>query len=453
MEGHASRRSGARSAPGDPLLLLALALALAGLAQTWSLGRRSPGLDFYHSWVVAKVAGRDDVASVYDQEARSRLGAEFVQRSFTDEDSERRRVAAAPWSVLTPTATPLLYVAHRPFAGGSYEQGYLTFQLVSLAGMTAGLVVLGRLLGHRPALALLVLALVTLSFQPLKADVRVGNVNQLQLGVIAGYLWLSARADSSRAQVAAGAVLALLVLFKPNLLAAVPLLLATWALRRRHRKLLWQATGLAAGVLVALALTTLTFRTPAAWAEWLAYLSSFPPEAIPLRYGNIGLARLARERLDVDASLPLAAAGMACALWCLWLGRGRAVASEPRTDAIEEDATALAAGCLVFLLSAPMVWLHYLLLAVPAAIVLLRGDGRATASWPRGLAVAALLAIAVDPVAEPLRLRDLEQQSVLTALALMVLFVLLCRRMARFPLPERLPQGHAGTTIPIGGAP
>src|SRR4029079_16617322 len=141
--------------------------------------------------------------------------------------------------------------AFRPLALCGFERALLAFALAGLAAAAAGLLLLARLLGLRAALGLLVLAFVGYAFQPLKSDVRVGNVNQLQLGLVALYAWLSSRPERSRLQVAAGALLGLLVLFKPNLAPLVPLLGACWFWRRRRAKLVRQGAGPAAGLAVA----------------------------------------------------------------------------------------------------------------------------------------------------------------------------------------------------------
>jgi hypothetical protein len=430
-----SRWSRLRPFAGEPLVLLALALALSGLARAWDLGRRSAGLDFYQFWVVAQVAGRDDVANVYGDEERARVGEEFFQRSRTDEDSERRRVVAQPWRVLVPLGTPLLYTAFRPFSGGSYEGGYLAFRLVSLIACAAGLIAIARRVGHGGAAALLFLAFVAHSFQPLKSDIRVGNVNEVQVGVMAAYLWLASRAEGSRVQVVAGAVLALLVGFKPNLLPAVPLLAAGWFLRGRRRKLALQAMGLAAGAVLGGLLPLLTFGTLQAWPDWLTYLAALPPSTIPLGYGNMGLGRLLFEAAGVDVAALLAAGTMAAVLASLWRSRPRS-ADQPPVPAAVEDTALLGAGSLVSLLSSPMVWLHYLLLALPAVLVLLRThSSRGRALWPLLLTVLALVAIAVDPVAEAFEVRDLRQQAVMSSLGLVVLFAMLCLEIARWRAP------------------
>ena len=421
----------------DPATLLAAVLAAAGLVQSWDLGRKSPGIDFYQFWVVAQLIGRADVPSIYAEDAHPRLGAEFIRRALTDDDSERRRAAARVWQVLEPTATPMLYSAFRPFAGLRYDDAHLVFRILSLAALTAAVLTLAVLLGHSAVVALLMLALVNVAFRPLKTDVQVGNINEVQLAAVAAYLWLSSRRDRDRRQAVAGALLGALVLFKPNLVAVLPVLAAMWLARGRRPKLVRQAVGVAAGILVALAVTMAVFGSLSPWPEWLEFMRVFPPSKIPLRYGNVGLARLVYETLDLRLAPWLAILFMVVTLGCVWMGRARVPAAEAAADdplrAAAEDAAALGAGCFVYLLSAPLVWIHYLLLSLPAALLLLRDpDGVKLADRVRvPLAGLALVAIAVDPVADLFQMYDMYQQSALTVAGVLTLFVLTLRELAR----------------------
>ena len=369
------------------------------------------------------MAGRADVPNVYADEARSRIGAEFVTRSLTDEDSERRRVAARPWPVLEPTATPLLYTAFRPLTSGSYEAAHFAFRRLGLTACAAGLLVMAHLVGHGPAAALLLLAFVAYSFQPLNADIRVGNVNQIQVGVIGAYLWLSSRDDVSRAQIAAGVLLALLVLFKPNLLPVLPVLAACWALRGRRRKLARQAAGLALGAVLGALLPVLAFGGLAAWRDWLVYLTALPAEKIPLQFGNMGLSRLLFETLGVDLSPLLATAFLTALLGCVWLGRKRGVGA-PAPPAAIEDTTAMAGHARVPALGADGL----------AALHAARAPGGAAPATPAPpLAApagppAALVVIAVDPLAMALGIRSLQHQAIVTSMALLSLFACFASR-------------------------
>ena len=420
---------------GGAATLLAAVLAAAGLAQAWELGRRSAGSDFYQFWMVAGVIGRSDVPSVYDEEAHARLGSEFIRRSFTDDVSERRRRAAREWQVLQPTATPLLYSAFRPLTGLGYEHAHLLFRTVSLAAVAAALVAITLLVGHSAAIALLAVAFVTLAFHPLKASIQVGNVSELQLAAIAGYLWLSAGPDAARRQVAAGGLLGALVLIKPNLIVVPLLLAAVWITRRRRRKLKLQAAGVVAGAIAGLLFSALVFASLTPWRDWLEYLAAFPPENIPLRLGNLGLARIVFDTTGLRVSPVLAAVALGVALTAVWAGRARGTepSAQDSSRAAVEDTVGLAAGVFVYLLSAPLVWDHYLLLALPGALVLLReanepGRGGAVR---RGLAGLALILLAIDPLKSLLNLYDMYTLAALTVAGLLVLYTLTVRELAR----------------------
>jgi hypothetical protein len=426
---------GAGRSSGGAATLLAAVLAVAGFAQAWDLGRRSSGSDFYQFWMVAGVIGRADVPSIYDEEAHARLGAEFIRRSFTDDDSERRRRAAREWQVLQPTATPLLYSAVRPLTGLRYDHAHLLFRSVSLTAAAAALVVIALLVGLSPAAALLAVAFAGLAFHPLKASIQVGNVSELQLAAIAAWLWLSSAADGARRQVAAGALLGALVLIKPNLIVVPLLLAAVWITRGRRRKLMLQAAGMAAGVVAGLLFSALVFGSLTPWVDWFQYLRVFPPENIPLRLGNLGLARIVSDTMGLSVSPVLAAVALGVALAGVWSGRARgteATALDPSRVAVE-DTVAFAAGTFVYLLSAPLVWDHYLLLALPGALVLLRDTNEAEGGGDvrRALAGGALVLLAIEPLKNLLHLYDMYAQAVLTVAGLMILFALTVRELAR----------------------
>lgn len=439
VEGKRPLRRGRRSLR-EPVVWLALLLVASGAARVWDLGRRSPGIDFYQFWVVAHVVGEGHAERVYDDASREEMAREFQRRALVEEASERRRVAAEARPALEPFGTPFLYTALSPFTTGSYEHDFHRYRLVSLAGLLGAALLLGRVLRYRAAACLVLLGLLLHVFQPLKADVRVGNVNQLLLAALAAYLWLGGRADRSGLQAVAGALLGIATLFKPTLAAVLPLLAASWALRRRYTKLALQTAGLAAGAAVTLAASGLFFGSLAPWGEWLMAVRALPQSAIPVDRGNFGLARLAHEELGLRIAPHLALVALGAVVTCLWLrSRGAqgapAEATRPdRTPAIvADDAAVVAAGCLVYLLSAPLVWQHYLLLALPAVFVLLgrrRERGRRS-GWQALPAVVAFAAIAIDPYAELLQVHDLTRQATVVSAGLVVLFVLTLGELCR----------------------
>ncbi|MGH7896641.1 MAG: glycosyltransferase 87 family protein, partial [Candidatus Binatia bacterium] len=283
-----------------PVVLLALLLALVGGARIWDLGEHSPAIDFYQFWVVAEVAGRDDVEDIYGEFDRVRIGQEYQRRASRDADSPLHRAAAKLWPKLTPLGTPFFYAVFRPLAGGSYDQALRRYRVLCWIALTAGLALLARVLSLSPPAMLIVLAVLTTIFEPLRADVRVGNVNQLQLVMLALYLWLGNRADHSRRQLAAGAALALAVAFKPNLGLIVPLIALSWALERRWQRLRLQGYGMIGGAAAAVATGMIAFGSVRVWGDWLRIVTTMPPAMIPLGAGNFGLDRLLYERFGIE---------------------------------------------------------------------------------------------------------------------------------------------------------
>jgi len=130
----------------------------------------------------------------------------------------------------------------------------------------------------------------------------------------------------------------------------------------------------------------------------------------------------------------LAAVSLGVAVAAVWVGRshGTEVPAEDPSRAAVEDTVALAAGSFVYLLSAPLVWDHYLLLALPGALVLLR-DAKETGRGDfvrRGLVGVALILLAIDPLKNLLNLY-MYAQAALTVAGLMILFALTVRELAR----------------------
>ena len=421
-----------------PEAVLALLLTINGVAQIWLLAQHSPAIDYYQFWVVSQVAGRADVHDVYGDVDRARIGREFQERAFTDDTSALRRAAAQLWPTLTPLGTPFLYATFHPLVRGAYDDDLRRHRIVSLAALGLGVLLLGRLLRLSPTTVLIVLAALTQAFEPLRSDVRVGNVNQLQVGMLAVYLWLGRGPDRSGFQVAAGTALALAVWFKPNVAAIVPLVLLSAALERRWDRLARQGAGMLGGTLLAVGTGAFLFGTLRAWRDWLRIVTTLPPEIGQLGAGNFGPARILYERLGIAASPYLAVVAMAAAVACLWRGSsGRGDTPAPPEAGAARDVAIVGAGCLVYLLSAPVVWLHYLLLALPAALAVLSTsragiDGVAS----RILAGLAWAAIAVDPAVDLAGMRDLPQQATLAAAGLLLLFVLTLREIARRPPPS-----------------
>jgi len=422
--------------PGrDIAVVLASLLVACGALRAWRVAHHAPGIDFYDYWVVGRAVGRGDIPSIYEHSSRAALGQEFLRRALA-EGSPRQRAAAQFRQVLEPTSTPFLYATLTPFARAHYDASLDVYLAFSLASLLAALFILGRLVGQTRLDRLLLIALVVYAFQPMQSDLRVGNVSQIQLALLAVYAWLGAGGGTAR-QVGAGTVLGAAVAFKPSIVVIAPLLFAWWALAEQWRRLVRQAAGFAGGGLVAVLLGALWFGSLHAWTDWLAALGSAGLPAMPVENGNVSVLAVTRRWPGVTlGALPAVATSLAV-LAALWVRRksgrtgGRAEADAPAV----EDLLLIGAGCLVVLLSSPLVWLHYLVLALPAVIVLLRPQARRR--WP---AIAAFVAVAMDPWTDLFGMPDPVRHATVAIAGLALLFVLVLVEIAAG-------QNHAGRQV------
>jgi hypothetical protein len=396
-------------------LALAAVLAAAGATQAWRAGQNAAGIDFYQYWVVGHALLRGDVTGIYDHGSRAALGQEFLRRAQAG-GSPRERAAAEFRRVLEPMSTPFLFTALAPFALLGYDAAFDTFRAALLLALALSVFLLGRLAGFSRVERFLLLAFLVFVFQPVSADLRVGNVGQLGLGMVASFAVLAAASPATAYQFAAGAVLAAAAAFKPNLAAAAPLLLCWWAMSGQRRRLAAQAAGMLAGAVAAVLVSGWVFGSLGAWADWIVAVREGGLAAMPVEAGNVSPLALARRGLGVTLGpLPLLLAS-AAALWAGWRGR------QAQSD---RDLPVLAAGCLILLLASPLVWLHYLCLAVPAVIVALGARSRR-----RWLGLSALVAIASDPWADVFGVHYPVVTGTVTALGAFVLFALMLAELS-----------------------
>jgi Glycosyltransferase family 87 len=373
------------------LLALALLVTLAARVFWVAAIAPAPGIDFFQFWVVARAVAAGGLANPYSDEARSAL-AETGKRLVAETPGSPRLAAAVHYREHIETfSTPFLYMAVGALSSSDYAASLDRFGLLRLLCLLAGVAVLCRLAGCDPWLTGLWL-LTTLWFsEPVLSDARVGNVNALQLGALAGYLAL-ARAPSDRRQAAAGATLGLLIAFKPTLGLVAAFLAIDGALRHEWRRLAVQGAAFAAAAFAAVIASSAWFGSARAWLDWVEALPRLERVAdVSVANGNFALARLAGE---LGAPLPSAAivAALSLALAaCAWLG---ARVSKPGRGS--RDFLVVALGCAAAVVGVQLGWLHYFLLVAPLAIYLF-----ATLADPRELAAVGLASLLV--LGTPLR--------------------------------------------------
>ena len=332
------------------------------------------------------------------------MGKRLLEMAYAQGAGNRRKVAAEHSH---PVRDPALHVAGTPFffaslsvfSQGDYERDSAWYVGFCLVAYVIAVFALCRMLGYPVAACLAAVAIVAyVRFEPMASEMRVWNVNMIQLAILTGMLYLL----KTRRYIGAGVIFGLGATFKPSTGAVLIFLLIVWVLGKRYRKALRFGAGVASGALAGFLVGCLYFGT---WDCWLDFLRSLPQitgAGYPVAKGNFSLSRVVLERYDLDVSWYLGAFMIVATGGVYWLARRLAAAKSADKEGnaddspyeFREDCLVVGLGCAAVLASSPLAWLHYFLLLIPLGICLVRGGAAPPgASWKsvrRGLS--ALLA-------------------------------------------------------------
>jgi hypothetical protein len=396
-------------------LLVTGALALLALVLYWQRGSVTSGIDFYAFWVAGQAAPRYETLNLYDRADAEVILAEFEQRALSEGWKGGRDVAdwrqtlaqlKSEW-LFAMTATPFMYTCFG-LLPDRYDLAFTLYRILSAIAAIAAIVLLCVRLRFSLPATLLLLAFFLAMYQPLASDARVMNVNQMQLVAIAGYIWL-ATSTRTWAIVAGGVVLGLSICFKPNIALIAPLVL-WYRIAARDTQTLWpEAAGIGGGVFGAFAASSLSFGSPRCWLDWMEMARGLAKTILPQSFGNVALAVPLAGVLGPNVSVILVAIFTLVAAVAVNLDRGRR-ATLPVVAGL---------GPAIYLLSASLVWMHYLVLAIPLALALL---AIAPNVWYRGLVLIGLTMLASDPWRILLRFQTTAAEARLFWTGLLILF-------------------------------
>jgi hypothetical protein len=389
---------------GSHLSIIAGVVLVAALSLgVWNAGREADQGDYFQFWAVGRLAGTG-VTDIYSTSARSTLGAQ-INTAADAGTSTRAARAAVQWRVLETTGTPFLYAVFGALSTPDYDLDSEAWEALGLLVFIAGSIGLGLAFGASGFGALVVTALFVGTSAALVADVGAGNVNEVQVGILAAFLLLRQRWPTPRGDVAAGALLGALVAFKPDLAPVPGFLLVLWLIDHRFGTLRRVLLGAIEGGLLGVVVGTIAWRNDQVWLDWLRSLQNQLATApYTIAHSNDSLARLIFEQSGVDVTLILAI-GLGATIVAAML-RSRLGSTSPRatrselgpsvrmatggrpTDpnpAFGREVLTVGAAIGLTLLVSPLAWLHYYLLLVPLQLYLLRPvdpDGRAEAIRP-----------------------------------------------------------------------
>ncbi|MHB8797282.1 MAG: glycosyltransferase 87 family protein [Thermoanaerobaculia bacterium] len=376
--------------PGSRIALLgaaALAVVVVGLA--WGRIARTPGIDYYAAWAASRAVGEGRVENPWSIAGRKQVGRWAATRALDAQASPRERAAASPVlaanrGALLAAGTPFLLTVLGTPSVDDYEADYVFFSLASLILYITSILWLCRQLGYPPVPSLLALSYLAGPFGPYLSGEQVANVHAIQLAIVAALAAAMAARNARRGELAAGALFAAGVAFKPSLLpVALPALVAL-LVRRRGRTLLAAATGAIAGAGLSFVASALFFGRTSCWHDWVRTLPELVRPSYEVAMGNFSLATVLRTLTGIDVGEILLLVGLGGLLAFEASTAAPRGPASPNPGLPRAELVALVGlGSVVLLWAARLAWLHYFALAAPLLLFVLRPAGGQTVTATR----------------------------------------------------------------------
>lgn len=380
--------------------VVALALAALLAFAAWSALPRQLGIDFYQFWgvPVAKEAAATRSTPYVDPAAYAN-----VLNAISDaSQSARLRGANRYRRNLEPMGTPFLYASFAAFPR-DYDRALELFGMLQYLAAGVAVYLLARLRGVGRWPSAWIALLVELTFAPFLQDVRVGNVNSLQLLVVVALLHVAARRRYSGNALVDGlflGVLGVFVVFKPNTpWIALALGIHYWVVHGHRRFFIGAGLAAALGA-AALTVGAWYFEDAGAWMKWLDFARGMDGSAIALTLaqGNLSLGMLLAQRSMAYGPMGfgiLIAGALSVALLLAASAGGRrgALAMPALRAAFSDPWFAASVGVVFTLATSPLVWPHYLMLALIPIFWLAGAGSRVDAGTVGAVACYVLLSL------------------------------------------------------------
>lgn len=380
------------------LLAVALIICISHLAEPI---RRQSVTDYATYWLASSYVAQHGGSDIYSVSGEHEMHVFFrgmpLYQLFTEEFEN--------------TQSPFLYGLVYLFSTGDIIRDSRIYQAASLLIFGGALTFFLSQAKIAPWVGLLVAIYIAAYFPPFRFEVANANVNRLLLGFVALSLW-SSRWRRGSGTFISWVVWGMAICFKPTVALAPFLLLCAHGIGRKGALILREILGLLCGGIGAVLLGCWFFGNYTCWLSWLGRLSRLPLSASPLDNFNFSLPNLGIATLGIDISglsmwilLPLS---ILLSLWALCGGirqRKSTHACWTGNSAFDADFRLVALGLLIYLLWAPLVWLHYYLLCLPMMVILIQRFAihRPVRDWGTStrsaLTIAAMILLSRLPVA------------------------------------------------------
>jgi len=356
----------------------------------WSFFRTSPGVDYYNYWVGVQAVRAQKGVNFYEKEKSTQVRESCYRNSLEMNTGPRQKLAAQCWQDYEKKfynyqssddrlhffiSTPFLYTFMSLFVSGDYELDISKFYLIQLACFAFFILIIIHLLKFPFYSILYPAILFSVFYGPFLSDLRVGNVVLMQLAFIALFLvCVHMIRKKELGYVIGGAVLGLMVLFKPNMIFAPMMILAGLMVMKQKKEFFLSLAGMVAGTVLGLLSASIFFSTFKSWFWWFESarnISNLP--YVTVKEGNFALSRVTGEMCgQQNLSYVLFIILMAMITGVAFAVMRKNPSRTAETGSPSMNLLMLSIGCLLYLLCAPLVWIHYYVLAIPAFMCLAR---------------------------------------------------------------------------------
>ena len=381
--------------------ILGLILLALISCNTWSDYLPIPGIDFYHYWGVAKAQQLSPSPLVSPYVAADTYADVLNQHVEMTEDPILKD-ANAYRRTLDLTGTPLLYTFFA-LLPERYTQAIVSFRFLQLILFILAIYLIGILQGCADNFLTLALAL-SITFLPFLIDLRVGNLNTIQLFLVVISILLVDRANGYRLRqrlysgLFAVCLFIFITLIKPNLILTMLALSISFVVRYGVPKLTVLAPASMAFSALLILLTSVFLGSSRVWLDWYELVSISQDRLVyPLESGNYSTPLLITQLYNIN----LSAATIAVAVFLVISLGGVILMSAFKAGMVVENSlngvrhlfrdTGLAASIAITVTIAlsPLVWPHYYtLLLLPALWMINTRRYGKRASWLSLLAIA-----------------------------------------------------------------
>ena len=358
-----------RSGPWlTPLRMLVLLLTCTAIGQAIQAASPHVGVDYYQFWAVGRAVARGEVKNVYAEREGQLLAQRLADQAARSGDALQRNVAARRRSLVT-TGTPLLYTILGRLSTPNYTTSLQLYRVGVVSCFCGSVLGLSWLFRLSPTSALLALSLLLIGSDSVASDLRVGNVNCLQLGGLTLYALLRLRAKLRNRDILAGVWMGLLLAFKPNLVVVAMFMVARPLSLRQWRAALRESAAIAAGAGLAVLLTCWLWQDSAAWLHWFGASTRELSGWATVDQGNVAPLALLPDRSLASAALTLGLAGLVIVGFGLLLRDPNTAAADVAPWEVHGGCWWLAVGSLASLLFTHLAWVHYFVLTVPGLLL------------------------------------------------------------------------------------